>query len=51
MRGESPADAGRGRLWWRRLGWMVLLWLGGVLTVGLVALLFRGVMAAVGLTR
>jgi hypothetical protein len=41
----------RGRLWWRRVGWLVALWLAGVLAVGLVALLFRAMMAAVGLTR
>jgi|GWRWMinimDraft_5_1066013.scaffolds.fasta_scaffold24877_2 hypothetical protein len=45
------ATAPRSRLWWRRIGWLVLLWLAGVLTVGLIALLFRVVMAAVGLTR
>lgn len=53
MDGNTPLaeSAPRGRLWWRRVGWLVLLWLAGVLTVGLIALLFRAVMAAVGLTR
>ncbi len=53
MRIDTPvaATTPRGRLWWRRVGWLVGLWLAGVLAVGLVALLFRAVMAAVGLTR
>ncbi|UPG74173.1 DUF2474 family protein [Roseomonas gilardii subsp. gilardii] len=29
---------------WRRLGWFVLLWLCGVLTVGAVAFLLRGLL-------
>ena len=41
----------RGGLWWRRVGWLLALWLAGVLAVGVIALLFRAVMAAVGLTR
>ncbi|MEP7330258.1 MAG: DUF2474 family protein [Betaproteobacteria bacterium] len=45
----SPATPGR--LWSRRLGWLLLLWLGGVLAVGVIALFFRAVMAAIGLTR
>jgi hypothetical protein len=51
MGDDTPADAVRERVWWRRLGWMVLLWVGGVATVGLVALAFRAIMGAVGLTR
>ncbi len=53
MDGDGPAavTTPRGKLWWRRVGWLVTLWLAGVLAVGLVALLFRAVMAAVGLTR
>ena len=53
MHGETPLAPRmpRGRLWWRRVGWLVALWLGGVLAVGLIALLFRAVMTAVGLTR
>jgi hypothetical protein len=33
----------------RRLAWMAALWLGGVLALGLVALLLRGVMHAAGM--
>jgi hypothetical protein len=53
MDGDTPTAerAPRERLWWRRVGWLIALWLGGVLAVGLIALLFRAVMAAVGLTR
>ncbi|MEO6566169.1 MAG: DUF2474 domain-containing protein [Casimicrobiaceae bacterium] len=39
------------RLWWRRFGWLIVLWVGGVGAVALVALVFRGAMGAVGLTR
>lgn len=38
-------------LWWRRIGWLLALWLAGVLAVTLVALAFRAVMGAIGLTR
>jgi hypothetical protein len=37
------------RLLARRLGWMAALWLGGVLALGLVALLLRGLMHAAGM--
>ena len=37
---EMAAPPGR----WRRLGWFVLLWLCGVLTVGAVAFLLRGLL-------
>lgn len=53
MDGNTPlaASTPRGRHWWRRVGWLCALWLAGVLAVGMIALLFRAVMAAVGLTR
>ena len=53
MGGDTPLAQRppRGRLWWRRVGWLVALWLAGVLTIGLIALLFRALMGAVGLTR
>jgi hypothetical protein len=35
----------------RRLGWMALIWTASVLGLGVVALLFRGLMGAAGLTR
>jgi hypothetical protein len=37
--------------WLRRVGWMILIWAASVATLGLVALLFRILMAATGLTR
>jgi len=40
-----------GRLWAQRIGWLVLLWLGGVLSVFAVTLVLRYVMAFVGLGR
>ena len=27
--------------WWRRLGWLALYWAGGVLVLGVVALILR----------
>jgi len=36
-------------LWLRRLGWLVALWLGGVLALGLVALVLRVLMHAAGM--
>jgi len=35
--------------WGRRLGWLLGLWLLGVVGLGLLAWLLRGVMAGVGL--
>ncbi|HMH67625.1 MAG TPA: DUF2474 family protein [Pinirhizobacter sp.] len=35
---DKPATK---RLVWKRLGWFVLLYAGGVLAVGIVALIFR----------
>jgi hypothetical protein len=37
------------RVWLQRLGWMALLWLGGVAALGLVALLLRVLMHAAGM--
>jgi len=39
------------RPWVRRIGWLVLLWLGGVLSVTAASLVLRYVMAWVGLGR
>ena len=39
--------AGAGKLWLRRIGWLVLIW---ALSVEALALIFRGVMSAAGLT-
>lgn len=36
-------------LWLRRLGWMVLLWLGGVVSLSLIAFLIRIIMHAAGM--
>jgi len=36
-------------LWLRRLGWMALLWAGGVATLSLVAFLIRIIMHAAGM--
>jgi len=38
-------------VWPRRLGWLVLLWLGGVAALGLVALLLRLLMHAAGMRQ
>jgi hypothetical protein len=36
--------------WFRRVGWLVLIWAAGVLALGVVAGLFRVVMDLAGLT-
>ncbi len=36
--------------WLRRVGWLVLIWTGSVLALGVVAGLFRAVMNLAGLT-
>jgi hypothetical protein len=36
--------------WVHRLGWMILIWLASVLALGIVAMLFRVLMRAAGLT-
>ena len=38
------------RLWLKRLGWLALIWAASVLALGVVALLFRLLMSAAGLT-
>jgi len=38
------------RVWGRRLGWMVVLWVGGVAATGAVALALKAVMRTVGLS-
>jgi len=48
MRASLPGKPPR-RLWLRRLGWMVVLWAGGVLTLYLVASLIRMIMHAAGM--
>lgn len=40
----------RAGLWLRRLGWMLLFWVAGVLALGVVALLLRLLMNSAGLT-
>jgi hypothetical protein len=37
--------------WLRRIGWMVLIWAASVAALGALALAFRLLMAAAGLTR
>ncbi|KAB2887881.1 MAG: DUF2474 domain-containing protein [Burkholderiaceae bacterium] len=36
--------------WLRRIGWMVLIWAASVAALGIVAVLFRGLMGLAGLT-
>ena len=35
---EEPAEPAR---WWRRLGWLAVYWAGGVLVLGIVAMILR----------
>jgi hypothetical protein len=44
MESEAPVS------WPRRIGWLIMLWAAGVLTVGLVAVAFRLLMGLAGLT-
>jgi hypothetical protein len=44
----GPAPA---RPFLQRIGWMILIWAASVAALGLVALAFRLLMAAAGLTR
>jgi hypothetical protein len=37
-------------IWLRRIGWLALIWTASVFALAVVAILFRLVMAAVGLT-
>ena len=37
-------------MWAKRFGWLALLWLGGVLAVGAIALIIRAGMTAAGLS-
>ena len=36
--------------WLRRIGWLVLIWTASVAALGLVALIFHGLMSLAGLT-
>jgi hypothetical protein len=36
--------------WVYRVGWMILIWLASVLALGIVAMLFRVLMRAAGMT-
>ena len=45
----DPGPAGRGK-WLRRFGWLLAIWLSSVGTLFAVALVFRWLMRAVGLT-
>ncbi|WP_082072743.1 DUF2474 domain-containing protein [Hyphomicrobium sp. 99] len=42
IRNERPS-------WVRRIGWLMVLWAGGVATVGVVAIVIRILMTAAGL--
>jgi hypothetical protein len=45
----APPSAGA-QTWFRRVGWLVLIWAASVLALGVVAGLFRAVMTFAGLT-
>lgn len=45
---DSPSRAPR--RWWKRLGWLALIWAASVATLGALAYLLRILMNAVGLT-
>lgn len=35
--------------WWKRIGWLLVIWLGSVVALFIVASLFRALMSAAGL--
>ena len=43
-------SAAQRSIWLRRVGWLALIWVLSVAALALVALAFRGVMTAAGLT-
>lgn len=47
---SRPDAAGRRRQWARRLGWLLVLWLGGVAALGLAAYGLRLFMTWAGLS-
>ena len=50
MAGDAPASrSDGGNPWWRRLAWLVALWLSGVLTMGALAYGMRLLMGWAGL--
>jgi len=51
MAGDVQEPVDQEAHWARRVGWMVLIWAGSILALGLVALAFRVIMSWVGLTR
>jgi len=42
-------DAEPGRRWWRRIGWLLLIWSASVAALALVAAMLKLVMRAVGM--
>jgi len=45
------AQAGGVRMWLKRVGWMLLIWAGSVVALGVAAWLLRLVMAGAGFHR
>lgn len=47
---QDPPHGGQGggRLWARRIGWLVLIWAGSVAALGVAAMLLRWIMRAAG---
>lgn len=39
-----------GKLWLRRVGWLILIWIGSVMALAIVAVLFRLFMSVAGMT-
>jgi hypothetical protein len=46
----SELRSGQDRPWWKKLGWLILIWAASVGALGLVALLLRLLMNAAGMT-
>ncbi|MFA7440416.1 MAG: DUF2474 domain-containing protein [Sphingomonadaceae bacterium] len=48
--GPRPGSNGAPKSWWRRIGWLVLIWSASVATLAIVAGILRLLMNAAGLT-
>ncbi|WP_072189313.1 DUF2474 domain-containing protein [Yersinia frederiksenii] len=51
MKSQSPSPTAEPikSPWWKRLGWMLIIWCGSVLALLVVSMLFRMMMTAAGM--
>lgn len=46
---SQPLEPEKKSSWWKRVGWMLLIWCGSVLALLAVSMLFRMMMTAAGM--